>query len=140
MGKNPFFHLPFHLRMRNTVFKINCNIKSRKESTPFFAVLNEFSAVKQFLTALEGDFPDKAEDYISKSLHGKINLKDMNRLFHGKNIKYMDNAFCLEKSGAKTISMLVAGNNQKVIIHFKVIEEPDSSGRWKINEIRKQTL
>ena len=111
-----------------------------KKGSPFFSIPNANGIVKSFLEALNNNYFDEAMGYISKNVVEPVNFEEIYSIFEGvKSYKYL---ISVKKSSPYLRQVSIAVKKQpksKIeIINLKMVNEPDSFGKWKIYHVEKE--
>lgn len=110
------------------------------KNKPFFSIPNANGTVKSFLEALNNNYIDEAMGYISKNVISPINFSDIYSIFEG--VKSYKCLISVTKNTSllKQVSIAVkkSSKNRIEIINLKMVNEPDSFGKWKIYQIEKE--
>ena len=109
----------------------------RGKTKPFFSIPNANGTVKSFLEALNNNYIDEAMGYISKNVISPINFNEIYSIFEG--VKSYKCLISVTKNTSllKQVSIAVkkSSKNRIEIINLKMVNEPDSFGKWKIYQI-----
>lgn len=127
-------------KQKENIVKLNVN---RKENFKTCAdILSTDNIAKYFIQALVHDNADRAMNYVSKYGLFNIDFEEMKRLFDGaENVsvsdKYLVNLYFNREKMQKVKSVAIADKNNNVlsVLHFFMVNEPDSFGKWKIIKI-----
>ncbi len=150
MEKKSFFvpwQNDFCFGERTVLLKLKHNYKQHQfyfnsETPPYISLINDNITPKSFINAVINNDFDDAMSYISRfSIFLDIEL--IKKIFSGiKSYKYIpisykNNYF---SKFEKVNSVFVADENKKKILHFYLINEPDSFSKWKIYRIEEENI
>jgi len=132
---------------RTVLLKLKHNYKHHQfyfdsESRPFISLINDNTAHKSFINAIINNDFDDAMSYISRfSIF--VDLEMLKKIFDGvKSYNYIPVSYKKDCSfeGEKVNSVFISDKNKKLILHFYLINEPDSFSKWKIYRIEEENV
>lgn len=149
MDKKSFFvpwQNDFCFGERQELIKLKHNYKHHQfyfnsKNRPYISLINDNITQKSFINALVNNDFDKAVLYISRFsvFANKELLKDFFdgvKSYNYISVSYKDCSFI----GEKVSSVFISDKNNKKILHFYLINEPDSFSKWKIYHIEEEKI
>jgi hypothetical protein len=103
---------------------------------PFFHILSDDGTVKMFLDAVKQNMED-ARCFISKNCANAIDLFELRDSFKSSGYKCL---FPVERASKnyRTDTVLLFNHQEKSIVRFYMIREPDRFGQWKIVSMERE--
>lgn len=149
--KNKFF-VPWSCKFgygeRKSILKLKHNYKEHQfcfdtEKLPYFGLINDNSTSKFFIDALINKNFDDAMSYVSK-LSIFIDTDEIKKIFKDtKQFEYIIPIIYRNKyfpKGERINSVLISKKGKMSILHFYLINEPDSFSKWKIYRIEEEKV
>lgn len=137
----------FYFGEMNFPLKLKHNYKRRQfyfdfEKRPYISLINDNTAPKFFINAIMNKDFDRAVSYISR-FNFFIDFEELKKIFDGvKSYNYIP-VSCKKYSelkGERVNSIFISDKNKKIILHFYLINEPDSISKWKIYRIEEEKV
>ena len=122
--------LKLYLPKNGFSFEDSCFNSSK---TPYVSLPNPRGTLRSFLRAVETGRREEALGYFSRSVAAVVDIEEVETLFRDMG-RYI--CFPTEAAGRKRTLSIVGGGAE--IYCFRMIEEPDSFGKWKIYSIEKE--